>query len=101
MSHSSEQQGNSDIYDRSTAFATAVLLVISKQWEGLSHSNKTVVVELLSSRTSMPTKLGMKKPAEAYFPSVKIFDDLPVVIGLHLVKDKLLTALGVNSLSLP
>ena len=80
----------------SPAFAAIVLPVISKQWEGLSQSSKATVIELLSQRTIMPTKMGMKVPTEAYFPSVKLFDDLPVVVGLHAVKDKLLSALGVR-----
>ena len=81
---------------QSPAFASAVLPVISKQWEGLSQSSKATVVELLSARTVMPTKLGMKKPTESYFASVKLFDDLPIVSGLHSVKDKLMVALGVR-----
>lgn len=78
------------------AFACLVLPIISKQWEGLSSSSKATVVELMSPRTVIPTKLGMRKPSEAYFPSVKLFDDLPVISGLHSVKDKVLTAFGVR-----
>lgn len=80
----------------SSAFASSVLPVISKQWEGLSQSSKSTVIELLTPRTVIPTKMGMRKPAESYFPSVKLFDDLPVVTGLHSVKDKFLTALQVS-----
>lgn len=80
----------------SAAFASSVLPIISKQWDGLSQSSKSTVVELLTPRTVIPTKMGMKKPAESYFPSVKLFDDLPVVVGLHSVKDKLLVALQVR-----
>ena len=82
----------------SPAFASSVLPVISKQWEGLSQSHKSTVIELLAPRTCIPTKMGMKKPAESYFPSVKLFDDLPVVTGLHSVKDKFLSALQVSTL---
>ena len=80
----------------SPAFAGSVLPIVSKQWEGLSQSSKSTVIELLTPRTVIPTKMGMRKPAESYFPSVKLFDDLPVVIGLHSVKDKFLTALNVS-----
>ena len=80
----------------SPTFAATVLPVISKQWEGLSQSSKATVIDLLSQRTIMPTKMGMKKPAEAYFPTVKLFDDLPIVVGLHAVKDKFLSAMGVR-----
>ncbi|KAI9718917.1 MAG: hypothetical protein M1812_003801 [Candelaria pacifica] len=78
------------------SFAAKVLPVLSKQWDSLSHSSKATVVELLTSRTVIPTKLGMKRPAEAYFASVKLFDDLPVITSLHSVKDKFLVALGVR-----
>ena len=80
----------------SAAFASSVLPIISKQWEGLSQSYKSTVIELLAPRTVIPTKMGMRKPGESYFPSVKLFDDLPVVTGLHSVKDKFLTALQVS-----
>lgn len=80
----------------SHSFARAILPVISKQWDGLSPTSKTTITELLGPRTTMPTKLGMRKPTESYFPSVNLFDDLPVVVSIHGVKDKLLAALGVN-----
>lgn len=82
---------------KSQSFASAVLPVISKQWDGLSASSKATVIELLTPRTVIPTKLGMRKPGEAYFPCVKLFEDLPVVMGLHSVKEKFLTALGVSN----
>ena len=78
------------------AFARLVLPIISKQWDGFSSSSKASVIDLMSTRTVIPTKLGMRKPSEAYFPSVKLFDDLPVISGLHSVKDKVLTAFGVR-----
>ena len=86
-------------YDITTSpeFASSVLPVISKQWDGLSQSSKATVLELLTPRTVIPTKMGMKKPAEAYFPSVKLFDDLPVIIGVQGVKEKFLSQLGVSN----
>ena len=80
----------------SPEFASSVLPVISKQWEGLSQSSKAIVTELLTSHTVIPTKMGMRRPAESYFPSVKLFDDLPVITGVQSVKDKFLVALGVR-----
>lgn len=80
----------------SPEFASSVLPVISKQWEGLSQSSKATVIEVLTARTVIPTKMGMRKPAESYFPSVKLFDDLPVITGVQSVKDKFLVALGVR-----
>ena len=81
---------------QSVPFATQILPIISKQWDGLSSSSKSTVVELLTPRTVIPTKMGMRKPPDAYFPSVKVFDDLPVVSNLHSVKDKFLVTLGVR-----
>ncbi|KAF2837110.1 hypothetical protein M501DRAFT_1018507 [Patellaria atrata CBS 101060] len=79
----------------SPEFASRVLAIISKQWESLSQSSKASVVEILSPLTVMPTKMGLYKPSDSYFPSVKLFDDLPVVV-LPAVKDKFLGALGVR-----
>lgn len=62
-------------------FASSVLPVISKQWEALSPSSKATVLDLLTPLTIIPTKMGMRRPAEAYFPTVKLFDDLPVIAG--------------------
>ena len=82
---------------QSPKFASSVLPVLSKQWEGrLSQSSKATVTELMSARTTIPTKMGMRRPAESYFPSVKLFDDLPIVIGINSVKDKMLAAFGVR-----
>ena len=81
---------------RSPSFASAVLPVLSKQWDGLSQSSKVTVIELMISETTIPTKLGMRRPTDSYFPSVKLFEDLPTVVGLHSVKDKMLTAFGVR-----
>ena len=80
----------------SASFVTLVFPVLSRHWDGLSQSSKNTLVELLSSQTVIPTKLGMRKPPEAYFPHVKIFEDLPTVSGLHNVKDKFLLSLGVR-----
>nr|POF17647.1 hypothetical protein CFP56_13061 [Quercus suber] len=76
--------------------ASQVLPVISKAWEPLSQSSKETVIELLTPRTVIPTKFGMKKPAQAYFTSVKLFEDLPTITGLQGTKEKFLAALGVR-----
>ncbi|KAI9783718.1 MAG: hypothetical protein M1816_001199 [Peltula sp. TS41687] len=81
----------------SPTFSATVLAVIYKSWENLSQYNKEQVVRLIQDRTVMPTKMGMKRPAEAYVPSVKLFDDLPIVSGLTGMKDKFLVALGVRN----
>ncbi|KAH7318436.1 neutral zinc metallopeptidase [Stachybotrys elegans] len=81
---------------KSSKFAVQVLTVLSKNWENLSGAQKESIVALLKSNTVMPTKLGMRKPAESFFPTVKLFDDLPVIQGCEKVKEKFLTAIGVR-----
>lgn len=82
---------------KSPEFAVQILAVLSKGWENLSQSSKTTVVHLLQAHTVMPTKLGMRKPVDSFFPSVKLFDDLPTIVQqcAHL-KEKFLSALGVR-----
>ncbi len=77
-------------------FAALILQVISKHWEPLDPAFKSSIAALLSSKTIMPTKFGLRKPSEAYFPSVKLFQDLATVKGLTGVKEKFLTFLGVR-----
>jgi hypothetical protein len=81
---------------QSAAFSGQVLPVLSKQWETLSQASKQSVVTTLQPQTVIPTKLGMKQPAQTYFASVRLFDDLPVVHGLNGVKEKILVSLGVR-----
>ena len=77
-------------------FAAQVLLILSKAWEGLSPSSKGTVVELLKNITVVPTRAGMRKPGDAFFASVKLFDDLPIVVSCPGVKEKFLAAVGVR-----
>ncbi|KAL9088260.1 MAG: hypothetical protein Q9159_003172 [Coniocarpon cinnabarinum] len=77
------------------AFAQQMLSTVSRGWDNLSQSSKNTVVELLSPLTVIPTKHGMRKPSEAYFPSVRLFDDLPIT-KLDGVKERFLKTLGVR-----
>ncbi|KAI9934128.1 hypothetical protein MW887_005201 [Aspergillus wentii] len=81
---------------KTPSFSAQVLPVLSKQWESFSQPSKQTLVSLLQPQTVIPTKLGMKKPADTYFASVRLFKDLPVVHGLNSVKEKFLMALGVR-----
>ncbi|KAL2152431.1 hypothetical protein VTH82DRAFT_5615 [Thermothelomyces myriococcoides] len=81
---------------KSPKFALQVLTVLSKNWDNLSSSSKASVVSALQHITVMPTKVGLKKPAESFFPSVKLFDDLPTLEGCKSIKEKFLEALGVR-----
>ena len=86
---------NQNIY-ADVAFSTQILAVISKQYDSLSQSSRATLIDMISTAAVIPTKLGMRKPSEAYFPNVKLFDDLPTVSGLSNVKDKFLALLGVR-----
>jgi hypothetical protein len=77
-------------------FSAQILGVLSKQWDALDNNSKATVISLLKPLTVIPTKLGMKIPTEAYFSSVKLFDDLPTIQNCPGVKEKFLGALGVR-----
>lgn len=77
-------------------FAISVLTVLSKNWDNLSQSSKSSVINALQNITVMPTKMGMRKPAESFFSSVKLFNDLPTIEGCQGIKDKFLASLGVR-----
>ena len=81
---------------RSANFAVQVLTVLSKNWDTLNAAAKETIVNLLQAQEVIPTKFGMKKATEAFFPSVKLFDDLPVVQGCEKLKEKFLVAIGVR-----
>ncbi|EXJ72432.1 uncharacterized protein A1O5_04936 [Cladophialophora psammophila CBS 110553] len=86
---------NQDI-TKSAEFSSQVLPLLSKHFDSLSQPLKTSLVELLAKHTVIPTKFGMRKPSDAYFPSVRLFDDLATIEGLGNVKDKFLLGLGVR-----
>lgn len=78
------------------SFSAKIMPILSKHWDPLSQPSKQTVINLLQPHTVIPTRLGMKRPTETYFSSVRLFDDLPVVHGLNSVKEKFLAALGVR-----
>ncbi|KAK2059551.1 hypothetical protein LY76DRAFT_18854 [Colletotrichum caudatum] len=81
---------------KSPKFAIQVLTVLSKNWDNNSQSSKGTIATLLQAHTVMPTKTGMKKPTDSFFPSVKLFDDLPTIQGCQGLKEKFLSAIGVR-----
>ncbi|ATY60583.1 HATPase domain [Cordyceps militaris] len=83
-------------FTKSAKFAVQVLTILSKNWDTLSNASRNTITTVLQNRTVMPTKLGMKYPAEAFFPTVKLFDDLPIIQGCEKVKEKFLVAIGVR-----
>ncbi|KAL5624553.1 hypothetical protein BROUX41_004613 [Berkeleyomyces rouxiae] len=81
---------------KSPKFAVSALTVMSKNWENLTNADRTLLAELLKRYAVMPTKTGMKKPTESFFPNVKVFDDLPVIQGCSGLKEKFLVSIGVR-----
>ncbi|KAI5803996.1 hypothetical protein DFH27DRAFT_481023 [Peziza echinospora] len=83
-------------FSLSAEFAQLVLSILSKNWEKESQPRREYMVNCLKNRTCIPTKQGMRKPGEAYFPTVKLFADLPIIAQLSGIKEKFLLALGVR-----
>lgn len=82
-------------FTHNAEFAQLVLSVISKNWDKEPQNKKDGIVTNLKNTICIPTKQGMRKPGEAYFSTVKLFADLPI-ISLSGVKEKFLLALGVR-----
>ena len=81
---------------RSPKFAVQALTVLSKNWDLITARDRETVAYLIRAHPVIPTKLGMKLPTESFFPSVKLFDDLPIIQGCEKVKEKFLTVVGVR-----
>ncbi|KAI8616956.1 hypothetical protein BC830DRAFT_1115804 [Chytriomyces sp. MP71] len=79
-------------------FVEKVMVVVSKQFSNLSKDAQITILSTLSPLTCIPTKHGLQKPAESYFKTVTLFDDLPVVAfdPPRAVSDTFLKALGVR-----
>lgn len=93
---SASSRSDEENITKSAKFSVSVLTVLSKNWDNLSLNSKASVTAALQAITVMPTKMGMKKPAESFFATVKLFDDLPTIEGCHGIKEKFLGALGVR-----
>jgi len=83
-------------FTKSAESAAKILQILSRAWDGLGQNSKGTVVSLLKPISIIPTKLGMRQPGEAFFESVKLFNDLPTVTKAPGVKEKFLAALGVR-----
>lgn len=91
-SHKSEDEN----FTKSPKVAVQILTVLSKNWDHISSNSRQSVTAMLQNQTVMPTKFGMRKPAESFFPTVKLFDDLPVIEGCDKIKEKFLAVIGVR-----
>lgn len=85
---------------QSAAQAETVLSTLAWAWGHLPKPQATEIVQLLRPLPCIPTRAGMKRPYEAYFASVSLFQDLPVVAFPTLTVrgpvEKVLEALGVR-----
>lgn len=83
-------------FTKSAEFANLMMSIISKNWEKESQARKDYIVDILKHKPCIPTKQGsIRKPNETYFPTVKLFEDLPIH-SLQGVKEKVLVALGIR-----
>ncbi|CAO3616217.1 unnamed protein product [Cunninghamella blakesleeana] len=84
--------------DTNAEFSEKVLSIISRGYNHISTQAQTEICTSLKIKTCIPTKFGMKLPTDAYFTTVNLFDDLPIVYfsNPRLISDVLLTALGVR-----
>lgn len=87
--------------ETSKEFSERILVIVSKQYAHISTKFQNDVITILKAKRCIPTKFGMKLPVEAYFPSVNLFDDLPVLDFTHArnMNEAFLTSLGVRKVS--
>ncbi|KAG0163756.1 hypothetical protein DFQ28_010199 [Apophysomyces sp. BC1034] len=84
--------------ETSPVFAERILTVISRGYSHISVKMQANICSLLKRKQCIPTKYGMKLPEESYFPTVNLFDDLPLIQfqNARLVGEQFLTGLGIR-----
>ncbi|KAI1317537.1 hypothetical protein EDD11_008231 [Mortierella claussenii] len=83
-------------FEVSPVFAEKALLVLSRGWGQLHENVQKAIVAMLSQKKCIPTKYGMKLPNEAYFKTVTLFPDLPVMVFTKQPLEKLLLSMGAR-----
>ena len=63
----------------SASWAERVLSVLAQAWPSLSETARDDATKVLNAKPCIPTSAGLKVPNQAYFPSVNLFQDLPIV----------------------
>jgi hypothetical protein len=86
---------------QSAAWAERVLTVLAQAWPSLYFTVQLDIIKIFSLMYCIPTSAGLKVPNQAYFPSVNLFRDLPIVTmpsGAIVAGDleKVLQLLGVR-----
>jgi hypothetical protein len=84
--------------ESSAEFAERVLTIVSKQYQHTSNAAQNDILGVLKVKKCIPTRYGLKVPSAAYFPSVNLFDDLPVIDfkAPRSLNETFLTSLGVR-----
>ncbi|KAJ3412284.1 hypothetical protein HDV05_000995 [Chytridiales sp. JEL 0842] len=79
-------------------FVEKVMSTISRQFGNLTNDHRLQVLRILGAKQCIVTKQGLKLPAESYFKTVTLFEDLPTVAfdNPKAVSDTLLKALNVR-----
>jgi hypothetical protein len=85
----------------SAPWAERVLSVLARAWPPLTKNSQKDVIQILSPKSCIPTSTGLKKADQAYFSSVNLFRDLPIITmpSGTVVKgtlEKVLQSLGVR-----
>lgn len=78
------------------AFAERVLRVVSHGYSHASTKSQNEICKVMRIKKCIPTKYGMRQPPDAYFETVKLFDDLPIIHFEKPISEQLLSALGVR-----
>ncbi|KAK4683722.1 hypothetical protein P7C73_g6509, partial [Tremellales sp. Uapishka_1] len=85
----------------SPAFAEKVLAMLGRAWLSIGANQQTAIAIELKDVACVPTKLGFKKPGEAYFEKNLLFDDLPTIAlpkntAIKGGMEKMLLGIGVR-----
>lgn len=84
----------------SPIFAEKVLGILARSWGSLSVQQQSAIIDTLKEMQCIPTRKGIQKPSDAYFPNVSLFEDLPIIeLPSVQVKgniEKVAAALGVR-----
>ncbi|KAG6335719.1 hypothetical protein ID866_3377 [Astraeus odoratus] len=88
-------------FTKSVEWAERVLTILSRVWLSLSSETHGAVKAIFTGKKCIPTTCGLQAPEAAYFPTVKIFSDLPVVqlsstLVLKGQMEKMLSGIGIR-----
>lgn len=86
---------------QSAPWSERVLMVLARAWPTLPKAAQEDVIAMLRTKSFVPTSAGLKLPEHAYFSSVNLFRDLPIVTlpsgaPVKGPVEKFLQALGVR-----